>query len=109
MQCFLLIHPDPTLRYRDGDMVHLFHVIAPGQYVVLSSDLGVDEVVENSEETSRRTEHANKFLTTQFVPKLAEKKVQGRPQLHPCLFSPIADVLLPNYIVLIFSSDPVPN
>ena len=38
--------------------------------------MGVDEVVENNEETMRRTEHANKYLATHYVPKLAEKKVR---------------------------------
>lgn len=38
--------------YRPGDEFHLFHVIPPGQYVVLSTDLGIEEVVEDDEVSS---------------------------------------------------------
>ena len=41
-------------RVREGDQVHLYHVVAPGQYAVLSSDMGVGEVIENEDETARR-------------------------------------------------------
>ena len=36
------------------DEVHLFHVVPPGQYVVMSTDLGVEEVVQDDEETQAR-------------------------------------------------------
>jgi len=62
--------------YREGDVLHLFHVIPPGQYVVLSTDLGVEEVVEDDPETQRKVEdHARQHLTTKYVPVLEEKKV----------------------------------
>ncbi len=34
-----------------GDMIHCFHVIPPGQYIVLSSDLGVEDVIEDDAAT----------------------------------------------------------
>lgn len=37
-----------------GDELHLLHVIPPGQYVVLSTDLGMEEVVEDDAETQKR-------------------------------------------------------
>lgn len=62
--------------YREGDEIHLFHVVPPGQYVVLSTDLGMEEVVEDDKETQERVEaNARKFLNETFVPVLQEKNI----------------------------------
>lgn len=61
---------------REGDAVHLLHVIPPGQYVVLSTDLGLEEIVEDDESTQKKVEdHARSFITSRFVPTLQAKGV----------------------------------
>ncbi|GIL49589.1 hypothetical protein Vafri_5924 [Volvox africanus] len=68
--------------YRPGDEFHLFHVIPPGQYVVLSTDLGMEEVIEDDEATKKRVEdNARQTLTERFVPKLAAKDVSYQLEL----------------------------
>mmetsp|Transcript_4572 Transcript_4572/g.13241 ORF Transcript_4572/g.13241 Transcript_4572/m.13241 type:complete len:88 (+) Transcript_4572:954-1217(+) len=49
---------------RDGDKVHLLHVVKPGRYVLLSSGLMVDEFVEdetvsNENLVSAKNQHTN--------------------------------------------------
>ena len=45
-----------ALRVREGDLVHLYHVIAPRQKAVMPNELFVNKVVElHEEETVRRT------------------------------------------------------
>lgn len=62
--------------YREGDVIHVFHVIPPGQYVVLSSDLGVEEIVEDDAATLKKAEdRAREFLTKTFAVKLEELKI----------------------------------
>ncbi|KAG2438368.1 hypothetical protein HYH02_010823 [Chlamydomonas schloesseri] len=68
--------------YRAGDEFHLFHVIPPGQYVVLSTDLGIEEVIEDDESTRKRVEdHARSILVDKFVPKLKAKDVPYQVEL----------------------------
>ncbi|PNH03550.1 hypothetical protein TSOC_010373 [Tetrabaena socialis] len=68
--------------YRAGDELHLFHVIPPGQYVVLSTDMGFEEVVEDSEASQKRVEdHARNLLTEKFVPKLKAKDIAYQVEL----------------------------
>ncbi|KXZ53367.1 hypothetical protein GPECTOR_7g1263 [Gonium pectorale] len=68
--------------YRPGDEFHLFHVIPPGQYVVLSTDLGMEEVVEDDENTRKAVEaNAHKILSEKFVPLLKEKDVPYQLEL----------------------------
>ncbi|KAG1670773.1 hypothetical protein FOA52_014001 [Chlamydomonas sp. UWO 241] len=62
--------------YRQGDTVHLLHVVAPGVRVVINTDLGLDEIVNDGGENARKLEdHAREYLTSTFVPVLEEKKV----------------------------------
>ena len=43
-------------RVREGDLVHLYHVIAPQKKAVMPNELFVNKVVElHEEETVRRT------------------------------------------------------
>lgn len=68
--------------YREGDELHLFHVIPPGQYVVLSTDLGLEEIVEDDENTQRRVEqHARAFIQERFVTRLEAAKVPYQVEL----------------------------
>ncbi|KAG2492783.1 hypothetical protein HYH03_008944 [Edaphochlamys debaryana] len=67
---------------RAGDEFHLFHVIPPGQYVVLSTDLGMEEVVEDDAGTRKRVEdHARNMIMDKFVPKLKAKDLQYQVEL----------------------------
>ncbi|KAJ9512894.1 hypothetical protein QJQ45_029126 [Haematococcus lacustris] len=93
--------------YREGDVLHLFHVISPGaraaildihvmpateaihvhlagQHVVMASEMGLQEVIEDSEEEKCMTllqkrveDHAREFLISKFAKHLDEKKVRG--------------------------------
>lgn len=68
--------------YRDGDEIHLFNVIPPGQYVVLSTDLGMEEVVEDDKETQERVEaKARQLLQENFVPTLESKGIPYQIEL----------------------------
>ena len=47
-----------------------------GQYVVLSTDLGLEEIVEEDESTQQRVEaHARAFIQERFAPRLEAAKV----------------------------------
>eukprot|EP00798_Chlamydomonas_sp_ICE-L_P021503 gene21503-28484_t len=62
--------------YKKGDTIHLFHCIPPGRHVMMSPDLGMEEVVEDDEETRKKVEsHAREFLLKTFVPRLDELKI----------------------------------
>lgn len=62
--------------YKEGDMVHVFHVIPPGQYIVLSSDLGVEDVIQDDEATLKAAEdRAREYLTKTFALKLEADKI----------------------------------
>lgn len=68
--------------YREGDEFHLFHVIPPAQYVVLATDIGLEEVVQDDPETQKRVEErARAFLTEKFASKLESKKVPYQIEL----------------------------
>ncbi|KAG1670775.1 hypothetical protein FOA52_014003 [Chlamydomonas sp. UWO 241] len=62
--------------YRPGDTVHLFHVVTAGVKVFINTDLGLDEIVDDGGENSRKLEEeARDYLTSTFVPVLEEKKI----------------------------------
>lgn len=45
--------------YKKGDELHLFHVIPPGNYMLLSPDMGMDGIIEEDEETRRNAVSAS--------------------------------------------------
>jgi len=54
----------------------LFHVISPGQRVIINTDLGIDEVIPDDGENARKVEaHAKEYLTSTYVPVLDEKQI----------------------------------
>ncbi|KXZ53365.1 hypothetical protein GPECTOR_7g1261 [Gonium pectorale] len=60
--------------YREGDELHLFHVIPPAQHMMLSPYMGIEEIVEDDEPTRRRVEEAaHKMLIDHFTPLLKKK------------------------------------
>mmetsp|Transcript_18762 Transcript_18762/g.40353 ORF Transcript_18762/g.40353 Transcript_18762/m.40353 type:complete len:161 (+) Transcript_18762:164-646(+) len=68
--------------YKEGDTVYVFHVIPPGQYMVLSTDLGIDEVIEDDPATQKKQEdHARQFLTSKFSPVMDAKKIPYRIEI----------------------------
>eukprot|EP00798_Chlamydomonas_sp_ICE-L_P025602 gene25602-11254_t len=62
--------------YKEGDMVHLFHCIPPGQHMVFPTGTGMDDVlVDYDPQTKARMEkEARKKLNSKFVSKLEERK-----------------------------------
>lgn len=71
-----------TNLYREGDELHLFHVIPPGQYMVLSTDLGVEGVIQDDEETQRKVEqHAQELMEKKFASKLREKHIPFKVEI----------------------------
>ncbi|GAX73912.1 hypothetical protein CEUSTIGMA_g1362.t1 [Chlamydomonas eustigma] len=66
----------------ERDLVHLLHVIAPAQSVMLSTDLmGMGDVIENDEETERRLVHASEFMAVGFVQLLRDQKIPHKIEI----------------------------
>jgi nucleotide-binding universal stress UspA family protein len=72
--------------YRDGDEVVLFHTVPPGQYLIMSTDLGLEQVViTDDEETQRKVEEmARKMLNDNYIPMFEEKKVTHSVEVIHC-------------------------
>ncbi|KAG1670774.1 hypothetical protein FOA52_014002 [Chlamydomonas sp. UWO 241] len=62
---------------RDGDKLHLFHVVKPGQRYWVATGLMMDEVTDDDDVAVnlKNVEHAKQYLTTEFATKLEELKI----------------------------------
>ncbi|GBF98512.1 adenine nucleotide alpha hydrolase [Raphidocelis subcapitata] len=71
--------------YRQGDEVHLIHVIPPGKRVLVSADLGIEGVIEEDEETKKAVEqHALDFMHDRFERPLSIRKIPYDVHLIRC-------------------------
>ncbi|KAF6258369.1 hypothetical protein COO60DRAFT_1126475 [Scenedesmus sp. NREL 46B-D3] len=62
--------------YRQGDVVHVLHVIAPSRTLVVTPDMGLDGVIEDDEETKRKVEqHAEEFIRERFEKRLETMRI----------------------------------
>lgn len=65
--------------YRPGDAITLIHVIPTGQYAVLSTDMGINEVIEEDPKTTEAVErNALTMLTEKFTAKLDAAKLNNQ-------------------------------
>ncbi|WIA13620.1 hypothetical protein OEZ86_006880 [Tetradesmus obliquus] len=62
--------------YRQGDVVHILHVIAPSRRLVVTPDMGLEGVIEDDEETKRKVEeHAQEFIRERFEKRLETLRI----------------------------------
>lgn len=68
--------------YKEGDEVHLFHVIPPGTYMLLAPDMGMDGIIEEDEATRQRAEdNAKAMLVEKFAGLLQAKQIPFKLEL----------------------------